>query len=62
MRPNVWNCLTSIEAISRKIPGKSPVSFIMIMALLLMILKDEQKGYKQGNTSNLVNLFFSWKG
>ena len=32
----------------------SPLSFIMIMPLLLMILKDEQKGYKQGNTSNLL--------
>ena len=33
----------------------SPLLFIMIMAPLSMILKDEQKGYKLGNSGNLVN-------
>ena len=33
----------------------SPLLFIMIMTPLSMILKDEQKGYKLGNSGNLVN-------
>ena len=33
----------------------SPLLFIMIMAPLTMLLKDESKGYKLGNSGNVVN-------